>query len=353
MVTSMASKRSASIPRSTVAGTDFSIVGDEVFYDAPDGRTRKLRGADAATFRVPLADYQDFLAVDRRHVYVGHQVLEGADPATFAFLPKCLGPRALKTIKGGGYYATDARRAYFIATYGENVKARVKVLPTKDPTTLTYFVDPLRDHYGFARDTVYEYNAGQRTPLKRRAEEAARTYEFTGVKGIVTDGTHRYRAEHAFEQKPAFGRAKIGGRYYDITRLRSEEKAELVQLSKDWSTDGKTVFLRGRPQKSLDAASFVLLSTVSAWFFFVKDARTVRYYKPYPRDVKDLDPKTTVAVHRFWARDKRGHYSFLQRRRFKEIDEATFVIHPNGSAEDAKHHYKLMHGSAHRAVKKG
>ena len=45
------------------------------------------------------------------------------------------------------------------------------------------------------------------------------------------------------------------------------------------------------------------------------------------------DPATVEVLHPYWARDKDGLFSLLNRSRIK-ADPRTFVLHKNGNAED-------------------
>jgi hypothetical protein len=139
--------------RRKVFSDDYAAVDGVVIYDGK----RRVVGADLATFKVPFPEQQRFVALDARQVYLAGRPLKGADPASFAFLPTCVGPRAVDS-DGGGIYAVDAKRAYFLSVRNPG---RFRVLETKNPKTLRYFVDKKRGNFGFAHDDRYEYNGGK------------------------------------------------------------------------------------------------------------------------------------------------------------------------------------------------
>ncbi len=85
-------------------------------------------GADAATFKV--IGLTPDIGVDASRVYVGSQVVAGADPATFIWVSASFGAMAI-----------DKNRVYFIKftnSPGTKSEAWIKPIPNSDPYTLVY-----------------------------------------------------------------------------------------------------------------------------------------------------------------------------------------------------------------------
>ncbi len=126
--------------------------------------TDPVIGADAATFTVLHADLVGSVAKDTQHVYYRNKIVAGADPDTFEFLPACVADdRAYYVNCDCTFYAKDQHRAYWVCT----TAADIKPINSKSLDHFTFFVDPARRGYGFARDAQYEYNAGKRKPLPK------------------------------------------------------------------------------------------------------------------------------------------------------------------------------------------
>lgn len=110
-------------------------------YSASRGMVRhhrtRVTGADLATFRVPLRECHD-LALDAHHVYFAGTVVKGANPATFTFVPGCVGQSAT----GRGEHTPDTH--FF--TDGKTVWAlesdELEVVPTRHPQSFELFLDP-------------------------------------------------------------------------------------------------------------------------------------------------------------------------------------------------------------------
>jgi hypothetical protein len=125
--------------------------------------TDEVVGADVATFTVLHGDVVGHVAKDAKHVYFRGAILEGADAATFAFLPACVAEdRAYYRNWDVSFYAKDKYRAYWVCTTNKVIKP----IETKSVDRFSFFVDPKRDDYGFARDDLFEYNADVRKRLK-------------------------------------------------------------------------------------------------------------------------------------------------------------------------------------------
>jgi DKNYY family len=125
--------------------------------------TDEVAGADAATFTVLHGDVVGHVAKDAKHVYFRDAVVEGADAATFTFLPACVAnDRAYYCDWDVCFYAKDKHRAYWVCTTSDAIKP----IATKSLDRFSFYVDPKRKDYGFARDDLYEYNAGVRKRLK-------------------------------------------------------------------------------------------------------------------------------------------------------------------------------------------
>lgn len=57
-------------------------------------------------------------------------------------------------------------------------------------------------------------------------------------------------------------------------------------------------------------------------------------------------------LHPFWARDKAGFYSLLNRARI-QVDGRTFVLRKNGNAEDKNATFVARDGEMVRVSKRG
>jgi DKNYY family len=124
--------------------------------------TNEVAGADAATFTVLHADVVGHVAKDANHVYFRAAIVDGADASTFTFLPACVAEdRAYYCNWDVSFYAKDRHRAYWVCTTSDAIKP----IATKSLDRFTFYVDPARKEYGFARDDLYEYNAGVRKRL--------------------------------------------------------------------------------------------------------------------------------------------------------------------------------------------
>ena len=128
------------------------------------GYTDPVVGADAATFTVLHADLVGSVAIDAQHVYYRNHIVTGADPDTFEFLPACVADdRAYYVDCDCTFYAKDQHRAYWVCTTADEIKP----IKSKSLDCFTFFIDPARRNYGFARDAQYEYNAGKRKALPK------------------------------------------------------------------------------------------------------------------------------------------------------------------------------------------
>ena len=133
---------------------------DTLYY----GYTDPVVGADAATFTVLQADLVGSVAKDAQHVYYRNHIVTGADPDTFEFLPACVAnDRAYYVDCDCTFYAKDQHRAYWVCTTADEIKP----INSKSLDCFTFFIDPARRNYGFARDAQYEYNAGKRKALPK------------------------------------------------------------------------------------------------------------------------------------------------------------------------------------------
>jgi hypothetical protein len=126
--------------------------------------TDEVVGADAATFTVLHGDVVGHVAKDARYVYFRDAIVDGADPSTFTFLPTCVAEdRAYYCNWDVCFYAKDQHRAYWVCTTADEIKP----ILSKSLDRFSFYVDPNRNEYGFARDDLYEYNAGVRKRLPR------------------------------------------------------------------------------------------------------------------------------------------------------------------------------------------
>jgi DKNYY family len=124
--------------------------------------TNEVAGADAATFTVLHANVVGNVAKDANHVYFRAAIVDGADASTFTFLPACVAEdRAYYNNWDVCFYAKDKHRAYWVCTTSDAIKP----IATNSLDRFSFYVDPARKEYGFARDDLYEYNAGVRKRL--------------------------------------------------------------------------------------------------------------------------------------------------------------------------------------------
>jgi predicted DNA-binding WGR domain protein len=230
-------------------GGDYAVSGGRVFYLT----SFEVKGADAASFEVPYPERVPFFGRDKNSVFLGGDVMKGVEPRKFTFLRDCLGAPGKRAV-GGGLYGVDDRRAYFVSV---EKPGRFRVLQTKDPKTLRYFVDPKRGAYGFARDDVAEYNGGTATPLKK-PKPPPLTFVVPGR--LVTDGTGVFFTQeilspqqartldvaqrYAFDQSIEGQRVeRVGPKWYVLHRAKDVDPKSLKFFSGQWAAD-KRVPLR-------------------------------------------------------------------------------------------------------------
>ncbi|MCU0701725.1 MAG: DKNYY domain-containing protein [Myxococcaceae bacterium] len=319
-------------------GGDYAVEGGRVFWMT----SHEAKGADAATFEVPYPEQVPFFGRDKNAIFLGGDVMTGVDPKKFEFLRQCLGAEG-KRARGGGLYGIDDRRAYFVSV---EKPGRFRVLKTKNPKTLTYFVDPKRDSYGFARDDVAEYDGGAATALE---QPKAPGLKFVVKDKVVTDGAHfffvhelpspkearkldlmqRYVLDGAIDGQRV---EQIGSKWYVLHRARGLDVKSLTFFSGQWAADRTTVYHSGRAQPRIDRASFEHLVEIDDVNDYAKDKNSVYVSAGTVAKVR-LDPATVEVLHPYWAKDKDGLFSLLNRSRIK-ADPRTFVLHKNGNAED-------------------
>jgi|GEM_PF-704418 len=132
--------------------TLYSQVGDHIYF----GMTEKME-CDTQSFELVSAAVSN-VAKDKSHVFYKNEIIEGANPLTFAFLEDCVSDKTPYYLNGDiDFYATDHKQAYFIST-----PFMVKVIKTK---SLDEFRFQVIDEKGYAFDAQYRYERGKRKKL--------------------------------------------------------------------------------------------------------------------------------------------------------------------------------------------
>lgn len=322
-------------------GGEYAVSRGRVFWRT----SYETKSADAGSFEVPFPDRVPFFGRDKNAIFLGGDVMSNVDPRKFTFLRDCLGATGARA-KGGGLYGTDGTRAFFISV---EKPGRFRVLKTKDPKTLRYFVDPKRGSFGFARDDLYEYDGGSATPREPAAAKLTPRLTFVVRERLATDGTSFFftsevpQPREARKLDPVQRYAlhltidgqrveAIGRKWYLLRRAKDLDPKSLRFFSRQWAADKHAVYHCGQRQPRIDRASFEHLVETDDISDYAKDKHFVYVSAGTVAKVR-LDPATTRVLHPYWAKDKAGLYSLLNRARMK-VDAATFKLLRNGNAED-------------------
>lgn len=118
-----------------------------------------------------------------------------------------------------------------------------------------------------------------------------------------------------------------------------------------WGVDANSVYLRGKPKKKFDAASFRFLveTRTNSWAC----DKNGLYRSNGSMVVAGIDGSRFVKLNDFWGTDGKSVFSFVTGAIQKSIDAATFrVTDTSGGAEDATMSYRIERGEIKKAKRR-
>lgn len=280
-------------------------VGAKVTYVVKDtanpskGIEKLLPKADPASFEVlrqpalekgPCGGRRVESARDKNHVYYRWQIVQGADPQTYAFIDHqyasdksavYAGARRLTTRVSSfqrlGAYATDGKKHFFqdIVIGGTGFKLlggdaqaargyaatdlRVyhngQVVDRADPKTF----DLYKPEVGITRDERYVYFNDQIIPgADPTTFEQVNGYTFKDKRGTYTEGQKINGAKGVNVRASEFGSYVIDGTtvYKQGKPLAKRDSATFVELQPQWTKDKTAVYYKDEAVPQIDVATF-------------------------------------------------------------------------------------------------
>ena len=260
---------------------------------------KPVTGADPGSFellrlplfeRGPCAGRRVEFARDKRHVFYRWQIINGADPQTYAFIDDAYardktaifsGAKRLTTRVDGfktlGVYATDGQRHFYrdVVLAGANFRllggeaesprgyaattSRVyhngQVVAQADPASFELFSPEV----GITRDKRFVFYNDVVVPGADPASlQQVSGYTFKDKTGVYTEGKRIVGAQPASIRATEFGGYLLDSANvfrYDKP-LAKRDPTTFVELQPQWSKDKNGVYFKDEAVPQIDAASF-------------------------------------------------------------------------------------------------
>ena len=265
----------------------------------PKQREEALPKADVGSFevlrlplyeRAPCGGRRVEFAKDKNHVYYRWQVVQGADPQTYAFIDDhyardksaiYAGARRLTTrvanFQAKGAYATDGKAHFYrdvvipgrgfrllggeadaargYAASDSRVYHNGQAIARADAKTFELF----KPEVGITRDRRFVYFKDAVIPgADPQTFEQVNGYTFKDKSGVYTEGKKITGVQATSVRASEFGTYLIDSAavFRQGKPLAERDPATFVELQPQWTKDKSTVYYNDEPVPQIDAASF-------------------------------------------------------------------------------------------------